>query len=419
MRRSNKNKVMRQKTIMFIWTDENDFPTFMSIFNRLSTFCTYKVILFYKSQVNSNRPSNENILSRCFSYYGTYDVNEILKLEKPDLLILGNDTSIIARVFIYAAIDEKIPTLLVPHGFTSKAQRRFIEVIRDWKKFLSREDFKYNISVIAHSGYYYRFLSAAIYTLRYGYSMGYSGCSKICCVGTEHKNILANRGVPECSLVITGNPRFDNISYYKNNKLNTIYHKYNLSNDHRIITILEGALADDGIWTIKQLKEWLQCVLSEIKKYKNAFPIIKLHPRQNIDKYKYIIKEIIHYDVPVIKNEFELYEILSQTDLVIGVSSTALLEAMALNRLVMVISLFNDVDCMGYVRSNSVLYVDKKENINSALHSALYDSDLVENIFTKQSLFIEKNVSNIQSGTASIAVADVVNKLLNRTGAGE
>jgi len=410
---------MNNKIIMFIATDQNDLPTFVPVINTINHLhIDWNAVLFVVNYKDYQNIFDNKIKICDFNYYETYNVNNILRIEHPKILIFGNDTSVIARSFIYAANDMSIKSILIPHGFVFKHQRRKIDVIRDWKKIFSKNQIKLNFKVIHESKFYVKFIKCAYYTLKYGYSMGYSGCSKICSIGLEYKKLLISRGINETSIEVTGNPRFDKIKEIANSKSDLIRKYFNINDSAKIIVILENAVLEDCVWTVNQLKEWLISIFNEVKKFNNFFAFIKVHPRQKAEDYISILNELNVFNVPVINNELHLYDILNESDLVIGVNSTALLEAMAFKKPVISLyyygSYYSDIDGLGFIKSGSLIYVDNKNMLWESINMAMYDKNTRETLFKKQAIFIEDNVSNMYTGKSSHSIVNVISDMLKQ-----
>jgi len=406
----------KNKKIMFVWTDKNDMPTFIPIIEQIILeekswdilIVTWDIFNFSEIRLNLN------VKNKIFNANKTVNTKKILMTEKPNVVVFGNDTSIIARSFIFAANELSIKTVLIPHGFPFKTQRNKIQVLKDWRNTFQLKYALFHIKVIMFSGYSLSFLKAAYYTFKYGYSMGYSGCSKICVLGNNYKNLLMIRNVPGNKIEVTGNPRFDKISFYASRNQRGLRLKLNMIDNEKLIVILEGAFIEDNTYTVEEVKNWINAIAQAINEIPKCKAILKLHPRENKDIYKSMLKEMHIKNIKIVRDEFPLYDLLNCCDAIIGISSTAILEAMIFNKPVICFSLFKEGDPYEYKRSNSVLLVRNEFMLKEAIESVLYDDNTCNRLFFYMKNFLKENVTNINKGSASKAILKVISSLIEK-----
>jgi hypothetical protein len=180
--------------------------------------------------------------------------------------------------------------------------------------------------------------------------MGYMPAlaSKYAVFGHYEKEWYQKQGVSENSLEITGHPRFDQIFTNQHMSKNEFIQNLQISSEKKLIFIATNMVRDINTWS---------SLIKQLTKNPLINIIIKPHPseikRLGTDEYK---KMSSMYDsVKLVPPTMDLYDIISNTDIVVQEYTTVGLEAMIFNK---------PVFCLrkeDYYDGNDRYYFDKLE----------------------------------------------------------
>jgi len=141
--------------------------------------------------------------------------------------------------------------------------------------------------------------------------------------GRKHKEKLLAMGVPGSNIVVTGSPMADEIARLPAKKSSELQHAL----------VLTQPFVEDALWSEGQRRRFFAVLKQVMNKLPQVAFVIKPHPREKRLLYEKAFDGVRVSDAP-------LYEELTRADLVFGVNSTALMEALLLNRPVIVLDLF-------------------------------------------------------------------------------
>jgi len=394
------------KCAMFVCSDPNDYPTIMPLLKDL----TYdlKCIVFYDSVKWNAKNPKEEYLEISIITEGC-NLNKVIKTYKPGIIVLANDTSIFCRAVIYCANQFEIPTILIPHGLQGRYPRDKYKVLKTWLKVLKPKELLKGCAICLRSGLMIKMLKAAAQTLKAGYSMGHGECVRICCVGQDQKINLIQQGVVPEKLIVTGNPRFDLILHEMKKETSSLI-KNQLSNGNKVITIISEARIEQHLWSLHQHIYWIKTALEAIYSVSNATPIIKLHPQEDKDYHENLLKELGYSKVKLIKNEISLYDVIKASDVCIALYSTAIVEAMCFGKPIILLSLFNEPDSMGFIEKNVVYHATSKEELIKTVSCIIKDEIDFEELKKRQLNFAKEKINF--GGNATENVINVIKGLL-------
>jgi surface carbohydrate biosynthesis protein len=224
-----------------------------------------------------------------------------------------------------------------------------------------------------------------------------------CVQGEYEKRILLKYGYPKEKVVVTGQPRYD-LLYYADKIYDKkqIFKQLELDPNKELI-----------VWTtqthglsLEENKKNINAIYSTAKALKNVQLVIKLHPGEDQGAALYKKNESFN---PIIKGkEMDTYALLYACDLMITRHSTTAMEAVALNKPVIVLNLSGEQDPVEYVEEGVALGVYKEEDLKSAIEKLLQDdSELAKN----RAKYIEKYLYKID-GKASERVVNVIGEMI-------
>jgi UDP-N-acetylglucosamine:LPS N-acetylglucosamine transferase len=225
------------------------------------------------------------------------------------------------------------------------------------------------------------------------------------------KDLLTNNSIyKDNNVIISGNPRYD-IFFYSDNIFSKmeIIKKYDLPKNKNVIlwtTQCQGLSVEENKKNFKAVFETMQTI-------KDTTLIIKQHPREG-EKYTKMIKEYQNdYMINAIltPKDSDTYELLFICDLMITKTSTTAMEAVALNKPVIILNLSGEPDPVEYVKEGVALGVYKEEDLKSAIEKLLRDdSELIKN----RKKYIERYLYTID-GKATERVVNLITQMIEES----
>jgi len=296
---------------------------------------------------------------------------KILSQVKPKVLFLTCEYSPLNRALAYMARTEGIPTIALQHGIITPVHPDYIFDDNNMKLVLP------NITLV---------------------------------YGRYHYNLLTKNSVYEPKqVIVTGNPRYDVL--YHADKIYSreeFLKKYNIRPDSKIILWITQChdLSEE-----ENIKNFV-AVFGTMQNLKDKILIIKQHPGEEEKHTKMIEANLKKYkiDVVITPKSSDTYEQLYVCDLMMTKNSTVAMEAVALNKPVIVLNLSGERDVVDYVEQGVALGVYREEDLRTAIEKLLKDeSDLSKN----RKRYIEKYLYKID-GKATERVAGVIKTMIDR-----
>lgn len=281
-------------------------------------------------------------------------VKEVIRIEKPDAIVTIDDRSPFGKTVNVISKSLGVPTLIVQHGFVGDP----------------------------------------IY--------GPICSDKIAVFGHACKDALVKRDTNPDDVVVTGQPRFDVLINKKFDR-NWIYDKLNIDKKKGLIVFASTDLSDDE----------KEIIVHELSTAMRVFPdkqlIIKPHPSDNGAKFRDMVRKL-NSDAIVVLDY--LYEILSECDVLLTTWSTVGLEAMILDKPIIIINLMNRPDMTSYVESGAAIEVKTVDGIAQAINTVLYDSKTIERMKINREKYIRDHMYK-SDGKSSERVAKLIQKMID------
>ena len=303
-------------------------------------------------------------------------IRKAIEVEKPDLILLSCIECPFGSAAVIAGRLEEVPTLDIQHGVIHPYHFGYIQAKDD----------------IAHDD-------------------GVTYCpipDKTAVYGHYHKELLTTMSIyPEDSIVVTGSPRYDILGHaskmYDKEKF---FKNYNINPNHRIVlwATTFGVRGDNE--NIKDFK----ALFETIQNIENITLVIKPHPGDKKRHIKMIKDYLNNYQISAVvaPSNSDTYEQLFICDLLITMGSTVGMEAVALNKPVIVLDLNYNSDTIGYVKEGVALGVYKAEDLKPTIEKLLKDdSELAKN----RKKYIEKYLYKID-GKATERVVKLIEEMI-------
>lgn len=262
----------------------------------------------------------ESVGIECKKIGYNIEVNEVLKKERPDLIVLAREeTNPIEHQFAVS----NVPTLLIPHGllmpnerelWTSNGSLKLGHLIRLSRQFMHK--------IKKNSMPFWSLIQVGLFRLFNDFVDSktlskYNNFTKIASYGLKMRDILVKYKVNPENIIITGNPKYDkyvNVCREKSGR----------------ILLITDYLVEFGLWSEKQRLKYLQDVSEIVQELTLKRLEILIHPvLEDKDEYKKIIdKNKLFANV----HQLELERLINECDIGITLLSTSGIEMMAANK---------------------------------------------------------------------------------------
>ena len=364
-----------------VWKKEREaFKYFKGVWDTLRDDETFKELCIYsgKNLYKQMRRELEIYFYLLFPHAVKYIeiAKRMIEKEKPDLILIVNEYGNFERTLAVAGKLKEVSTLAVQHGVITLTHSEYI--------FNKEEKGKVILPDIT------------------------------CVFGKYYYDLLTKNSIYEPEqVVITGQPRYD-VFYY----VDKLYSKekflkrYNVNPKHKIVlwtTQCHGISEEEN-------KKNFKAVFKTMQNLKNATLIIKQHPGEG-GKYTKMIKDYLNkynleMNAVITPKNSDTYEQLFVCDLMITRHSTTAMEAVALNKPVIILNLSGEPDPVEYVKEGVALGVYKEEDLKPAIEKLLKDdSELAKN----REKYIEKYLYKID-GKATERVVNLIEEILDERG---
>lgn len=297
---------------------------------------------------------------------------KIINILTPKLIVLVGERKRFHENLIYMAKQKKIPVFAVQHGIISSRHNAYILKDKKIRIFLPNLTFVY---------------------------------------GKYYKELLTTKSVYNPSEVkVTGSPRYDSLFY-----ADKIYSKkdfkkrYNIPLHNKIVlwtTQCHSRLVDDGENLLN-----FETVFNAISEMKNITLIVKQHQNEP-EKYTQMIKKsqkMFDANILLVPKNSDTFEQLYVSDVMITRDSTTALEAVALDKPVLILNLGNKPDRVDFVKQGVAKGVYKSEDFKPTLEILLKDDSSLKKNREK---YIEEYLYKID-GKSSERVVDAVKRVIN------
>jgi predicted glycosyltransferase len=310
---------------------------------------------------------------------------ELIKKENPRLILLQNEFGEFERALIVAGRLSDIPTLAIQHGVIALNLKAYVH---------AKNEISPNKSVKSP------FCPIPDKTAVYG---------------PYAKNFLTKvSAYPNNSVVVTGQPRYDILSKaYKIFNKNEVFEKLNLDKNKKLIVWMPFFI--DSPWA--ENKKDLTAIYNAIKKLSDKTQlVIKKHPSDCGDSTYFKMCKEMNIDPPLILEDKDVntFELLYACDLMISMYSTAGIEALILNKNVVVMNLKGLPPSVPYVESGAAIGVFKKEYLIDSIEKVLYDKNIQKKLEKAKKKFIYEH-AYLQDGKATERVCDLIENMIKES----
>jgi len=269
------------------------------------------------------------VLKRLFGNVHVAAVKRLIHSEKPDLVIVADDSGICTSVVKICKV-KNIPVICLQVGVLTRNKRKnFLSLLRKrryvlWTSFSRIMDNYFVLRILLCLNF--RFPSL---------EWGLSNPDRLGVMGQYFYNLLIERGVPSDHISIVGHVLFEEPSSVggKTTPLSRKFPK---------VLLFTQPFIEDNFVSEDQYVKVLKEIVRALSKIENLCLTIKLHPRETETKYRFLYesKDCMPYKLNILKDS-NLKSLCMNCDLVLVFSSTTGLIAKFLGKPVMVLDFFD------------------------------------------------------------------------------
>lgn len=199
--------------------------------------------------------------------------------------------------------------------------------------------------------------------------------------GSYFKKLLVEKGnYMNDSVIITGQPRLD--IAYRNKQIyskKAFYRKFGIESSKNLVVYASQPRKGE-------FKAAFSAVVKALKQLENAALVVKLHPKEEPSIYNQVLKEMQYR--AIVSKDIDLYEAIACSEVVIAIHSTAILEALALERPVIQLNLMEKYDVFGKTAKKAIIFADSEKRLLEAIRMALHDKPHLKEFSKKTKKFI-------------------------------
>lgn len=315
--------------IMFIPNSMNQLKKFLAIIDNFTEDYDYVMVNLdkVKKSFTLEYMNKNGIRFVQLADHSKKSVLAIIRAQKPDMVVLGNDTEVLSYLFAKESRAMRIPVLLLQDGTLSFSRKqlslnaeRFMDVLR-----------------VHGVGYLAKRLFSKITKRDNPHASEYGRYSDYILVwGNFSKNGLIERGIPEQKIIITGSPTAD-LLLSREVKRDAIIKKAGADGKKRTIFFATSDMVGARLWTRQEFEKTIGIVAKAADEM-GVQLFVKIHPFHFGREPDYLKRFSAHRNIfPV--NDIDSYDLLYACDAFISDVSSLLLESVALGKPTAVINI--------------------------------------------------------------------------------
>jgi len=238
---------------------------------------------------------------------------------------------------------------------------------------------------------------------------GKYGCKYIAVAGSWEKQTLVRRGVSPDKVVVTGSPVIGLSSGDKEGTL-SLRQSLGIGAKDKVILFLTSSQFEHGWWTEDMRNEFVSGVVDAMFPLLNesVHLVVKIHPIESLDYYHSILRG----KRAIIRKDIVLADVINISDMVlISGSSTTVLEAGVLQKPVVLLKVFNEIDLVPYVKMGLAVGVYSFVELKPIVEELLYNQVSREKCLDRAKLFYDSN-KEFTDGKATERIVDLIESMI-------
>lgn len=435
----NKNIDTKEKRAVFI----NFFPPRLSsvvpVVKELEkNYSRPSLIMLHRRWSNISRVEldKNNISYRFFEGYFSWD---IMRKAYRGQCLLKKRWKSVADKFYNAINYEGLPMGQAVKEFVGEYfPSRFMEIIRDIetvKVILEKEDPGIIVCTDDFGTAIRTFFQLSgkrqIPTLRLQYGTTVAPClpdwdfrtwDKAALSGGEIMNLLIKeKDIDPESLVVTGQPRYDDFTPLDKKSREAISRLYGVNSTKRLILFTSAPYNELGFGSIEGILSkdeyyiWLYEIYHASQKVPNSQLIVKPHPnpRDRVRIHYEVLSKVgnQHTNIVIVDRNSNIKDLIGTCDVLVTWDSNSGLEAMLLGKPVVIVNLTGRRDIIPYVSEGAALGAYKADEIVACIKKALEDINVRKSLLEAQKAFVDKRIFRSEI-KASYRVAELIENMI-------
>lgn len=299
----------------------------------------------------------------------------IIEEEEPNIVLMHDEYGALQLSIIRAASERGIPTVSLQHGLVSEEQVSYVhepEHIRG-----EQHDLLFPIP------------------------------DKMCVWSEVAKqNLIEIAKFPPSVPIVTGDPKIDFLpAAIKSFNHEKITGRLGIPKRNKIIMF-----ATENLPSEHEKSLITTTVFKAAKSLSECYLIVKMHPNEtDASYYERAAKEAGLQDYSIVRN-VNLYELLYISNLVVLSYSTVAVEAMRMGKPVISLNLNGLHDNVSFIKSRKAIVIRNPDELLSAIHKYLNDTDKVQEVVEKAKVFAEQELG-VADGKSSDRIVKLILQL--------
>ncbi len=302
----------------------------------------------------------------------------LLEREKPDLVLIVNEYGPHGRSAVIASKIMGIPSLALQHGIIHPFHHGYFhtsdEINKEWE--LS----PMHCPIPDKTAVYGPFV---------------------------HRVLKEECKYPEDMVAVTGQPRYDILAVPdKHFSREEFCSKFDLDPKKGIALITTQTLQE------RHREAFLRAALRALKELPDFQIVIKPHPGED-ELWNKTIAQNEGVKATFVPKSSSVHEALYACDTMITVHSTTAIEAMILDKPVVVVNLTGQIDPMPYAQSGAALGVYREKELLPAIKNALYDENTKNQLKEARKRFVYEHAYKVD-GKSTRRVVELIEEMMSR-----
>jgi len=359
-----------------------------------------------------------------FSDYGKRNAVDIVREESPNVVVVGSDQEFMRRAFVYAANGLNIPTLLLDvaigtnrENTVSIAVKRTVYRLTAYFSKIVRKYCYLLRTVVALRWSPYKIAKMIFRDIAVAFTIdsdrGSYGCTAIVVAGSWGEDVLLERGVSPDKIFITGNPVMGILSS-KHHGDNTLRQDLGIGAKDKIILLLTCDQIGHGRWTYGMRADFINDVIDSLSPILNESMrlVIKIHPVESLDEYASIIDG--RTEGVIIRKALDLEHIIGESEIVlVGGYSTAILQATALGKPVILLNVYNELESIPFAEMGLAVELHNLGELKDSVEEYIYNKTKRGELLDKAKKLFDSN-KEFMDGRATERIAEMILKLADK-----
>ncbi len=238
---------------------------------------------------------------------------------------------------------------------------------------------------------------------------GHGEYTKVAVIGDYMRDVLVSEGLDASRIVVTGEPRWDELVSLADCR-EEVFQDLGLDTDKKLILVTTQPLVEAGIWTKEDRRFWLSTIIQAVDSLDECQLVVKLHPRDTREAYEEIMRDESATPITVCQ-DFDISRLLKACDVLLTHLCTTALEAMIMDKPVIIVDFKEDPCSMPFVTSGAAIGVHDPEKLADTIEGILNDPKVKEQYREARDKCLYYH-AYIQDGQASKRVVDLIKQMI-------